>query len=96
MPSTVQYNQLPTATASQCPILTQHTASLSRNAQFSQLDLGRLFFCRYFGSITFLKKQQIDAFCRKNPYSLGEGKTNCGILCILGSTGKVDDMLLHL
>ena len=34
-----QYHQLPTATALKCPILTQYTASSSRNAQLSQLDL---------------------------------------------------------
>ena len=34
-----QYHQLPTATASQYPTLTQYTGSSSRNAQLSQLDL---------------------------------------------------------
>ena len=38
MPSTDPH-QLPAATASMCPILTQYTASSSRNAQLSQLDL---------------------------------------------------------
>ena len=38
-PLLAQYHQLTTATTSKCPILTQYTASSSRNAQLSLLDL---------------------------------------------------------
>ena len=36
-----------------CPLLTQYTASLDRNAQLSQLDLVRIMICRYLWKSSF-------------------------------------------
>ena len=45
-----QYTQVTTATASWFPIVTQYTASSSRNAQLSQLDL--VFSSFHFGHLS--------------------------------------------